>query len=84
MIISDEEVREALAYLQTSKEYCHRATCRDVSPELMNRVHTVLRELPETRDDRVAQAIERLHNNPPSADEVADKIISRTITDSLR
>lgn len=73
-----------LAHLQTPKEYGSCASCHEVSPELLNRVHAALRELPETRDDRIAEAIERLRNNPPSAAEVADKIINRAISDSLR
>jgi len=84
MIISDEQVQRALDYLHTPT--ANRAdvpTC-SVSEDLVARVRQALQELPETRDERVNEAKERLQDDPPSADDIAAKIIGRAISDSLR
>lgn len=84
MVISDDEVRQALTYLRRHVEDRGEPHPRAVSEDLMTKVIAALHDLPDTRDDRVAQAIERLATDPPSADAVAERIISRAISDSLR
>lgn len=84
MIISDEQVQRVLAYLHTPTEQHDRTRPVDVPADLIERVRAALQDLPETRDERVVEAVARLQGNPPSADEVAAKIIARAISDSLR
>lgn len=54
-----------------------------VPPELVDRVREFLAGMPDTRPDRIADARKRLED-APSAEEVADKMIARIISDSLR
>lgn len=84
MIISDEQVRRALDYLRTPTTHEKSSTPCDVPDDLVKRVREALRELPDTREERVAEAIDRLRADPPSADEIAAKIIGRVISDSVR
>lgn len=84
MIISDEQVRLAVDYLLTQDPYTEQALRCEVPDQLLKRVHETLEALPETRDERVLEARERLRAHPPSADEIAAKIIGRAISDSLR
>jgi hypothetical protein len=84
MIISDKQVRLAVDYLLTH-DTDHEDDVRcEVPEQLLRRVRETLEALPETRDERVSEAWERLNADPPSADEVAAKIIGRAISDSLR
>jgi predicted neutral ceramidase superfamily lipid hydrolase len=84
MIISDEQVQRALDYLHTPTAHEADVPTCTVSEDLVARVRQALQELPETREERVNEAKERLQGDPPSADDVAAKIIGRVISDSLR
>jgi hypothetical protein len=84
MIISDKQVRLAVDYLLTHDTDQEDGVRCEVSEQLLHRVRETLEALPETRDERVSEAWERLNADPPSADEVAAKIIGRAISDSLR
>lgn len=84
MIISDEQVRLAANYLRKPHAYCTPAAHCDVTEDLLVRVRAVLATLPETREERVNEARQRLEADPPSAEEIAAKIIGRAISDSLR
>ena len=84
MIISDEQVQRALDYLHTPAAHESKVSTCTVSEDLVARVRQALQELPETRDERVNEAKERLQDDPPSADDIAAKIIGRVISDSLR
>jgi len=83
MIISDEQARLAAQY---------RAACpaartwsrTPVSPELMARVFDIVDHAPEIRSDRVAEARSRLVAGGPDCHDVACKMISRIVSDSLR
>lgn len=83
MIISEEQARLAAHALRTS---CSEHECSrvDVSPELFSRVFAAVLETPETRDERVREAIHYLGAGTPDSHEVASKMISRIISDSLR
>lgn len=83
MIISDEQARLAAQYLQESHSDPGTAH-EDVSSELMERVIAAVQHAPETRVDRVREAITHLHAGAPDSHEVASKMISRIISDSLR
>jgi len=88
MIISEEQVRLAVEYLQTP-EGAHPADIglsgsEAISPELMLKVQTVCAQLPDTRDERVEHARDMVAGTHPSSSEVAEKMIGRIISDSLR
>ncbi|MDA3936519.1 MAG: hypothetical protein PF636_06605 [Actinomycetota bacterium] len=87
MIISEEQVRLAVEYLQTPAAKCAVCAGHDASsvpPDLMDRVKATLASTPETRRDRVEQARIMLSGVTPSSREVADKMIGRIVSDSLR
>lgn len=91
MMISDEQVRRAVEYLQTSGEYW---TCdswettvldsRALPEDLMRRVNELLASMPELRDDRVDEARHFLEDPLPGAEELASKVIGRILSDSIR
>jgi len=88
MIISEEQVRLAVEYLQTP-EGAHPADIdlsgsEAISPELMLKVQTVCAQLPDTRNERVEHARDMVAGTHPSSSEVAEKMIGRIISDSLR
>lgn len=88
MIISEEQVRLAVRYLQTSEgEHIadiDRARAGSVSDELIRKVQAVCATLPDTREERVEQARFLVTGIQPSGSEVAEKMIGRIISDSLR
>ncbi len=84
MIISEEQVRLAVRYLQTPSVTSDTTLTCEVPPELLDRVKDALALLPECREERVVDARDRLAAMPPSADEIAEKMIGRIISDSLR
>ncbi|MFA5845075.1 MAG: hypothetical protein WC971_09640 [Coriobacteriia bacterium] len=88
MIISDEQVRLALEYLQSPRVASPgdpgRAADSGVTPELVERVKSALESMPETRGDRVAEARAVLESSGFASHDVAVKMIGRIISDSIR
>ena len=87
MIISEEQVRLAVRYLQTPDAKCadhYDCSAASIPPELLDRVKAQLDSTPETRQDRVDHARSMLDGQKPSSREVADKMIGRIVSDSLR
>jgi len=88
MIISEEQVRRALEYLQTSKREGAPDTGPFVGPqiptELIDRIRDAVSTAPDTREDRIAHARELLAGTGPTSVEVAEKMIGRIVSDSLR
>ncbi|MBE0475731.1 MAG: hypothetical protein IBX62_01325 [Coriobacteriia bacterium] len=85
MIISNRQARLAAKYLRTSDPR-GRERAEQPSPaddELVERLRRELTELPETREDRVRRG-RALLDMMPSAADVARKILSRIVSDSLR
>lgn len=83
MIISDEQARLAAQALRTSGNGAYHPHV-DVSPELFHRVYAAVLDTPETRSERVRQAKDHLGVGEPDPREIAQKMISRIISDSLR
>ncbi len=83
MIISEEQARIAAHYRQGTVPVT-AFTHAEVSPELMARVMAAVEECPETRPDRVEAAIHDLDAGTLDSRDVAEKMISRIICDSLR
>jgi hypothetical protein len=86
MIISDEQVRKALEYLQKPKGSQPRLalTEANLAPETVERARTVVASTPDVRADRVDRARESLEHGCPSSSDVAEKMIGRIISDSIR
>lgn len=86
MIISDEQVRCVLECLRDHDmlEDATVATDSSCTPELLARVNELLADLPDTRSERVRQAQSDMANGGYSSEDVADKIVARIISDSLR
>jgi len=87
-MISEEQVRKALQYLQTSKRLgapdSLSSASADIPTDLVDRVRDALRTEPDTREDRIEHARELLAGAGPTSAEVAEKIIGRIVSDSLR
>ncbi|MDZ4063117.1 MAG: flagellar biosynthesis anti-sigma factor FlgM [Coriobacteriia bacterium] len=88
MIISDEQVRRAVEYLQKPESEWPEAKIEgcppDCPPELVERVMQRMAAEPDVREDRVQSARAALALGSQSSTEVATKMIGRIISDSLR
>lgn len=86
MIISEKQVQLALQYLHTPQAAgtTPAATPESVSPELLARVREELERIPDMRQDRVAEAREWLAAEDADSGAVAEKMIGRIISDSIR
>lgn len=88
MIISDEQVRRSLEYLQSPRdardEDAAHPAAAGVNPELVRRVRSVVEAMPETRGDRVAEARAVMESSGFASHDVAAKMIGRIISDSIR
>lgn len=83
MKISEEQVQKALEYLHTSDEPRPSPRVVGVSADVLERALAVIDATPDVRDDRVDSAMQML-DGPPSSDEVAQKMIGRIVSDSIR
>jgi hypothetical protein len=86
MMISDEQVRRAVEYLQNSDEDSGPVEI-DSDPgvlALVDRVVEALRDVPDVREDRVAHARSFMGDRLPSPEELAGKLIGRVVSDSIR
>ena len=87
MIISEEQVRLVLEYLQTKHQPIvpHDLSGADgVTEELVDRVKREIALAPDTSGDRVAMGRAFIASGSVSSDEVAAKMIGRMISDSMR
>jgi len=88
MIISNEQAQKAIEYLQIAKPF--EALARGPSaavgicPEFLGKVCRSLMELPEAREDRIQQARQAITVHSPASAVVAEKMIARLLSDSLR
>ncbi|MCG2807211.1 MAG: hypothetical protein L6413_02940 [Coriobacteriia bacterium] len=88
MIISEEQVRLAVAYLQTSdsadRVHTERFHSGADNAALIEKVQAACATLPDTRSERVEHARTMVAGPQLSGSEVAEKMIGRIISDSLR
>lgn len=84
MIISDEQARAAANYLRDT--HCRGAVCvaPDVSAELIQRAREVAEATPDMRSDRVVDAVERMRTHTLDSHDIAEKMLSRIMSDALR
>jgi anti-sigma28 factor (negative regulator of flagellin synthesis) len=83
MIISDAQAKLATEHLR------HQAPVApsphpEVSSDLLRRVMREVAEVPDTREERVAEAREWLAEGDIDAHDVASKMLSRIAADSIR
>ena len=86
MMISDHQARLALDYLKkhrSARPDDEAIRYIDVSSELLQRVAEEIERAPDTRDDMMTRAGEVMAGRVTS-DEVAEKLISRLISDAIR
>lgn len=83
MIISDEQALLAAQYLLSGPSVDTHVSA-DVPDHLIAAARAIVDETPETRDDRVLEARAYLGSGSLDSHEVASKMISRIISDSLR
>ncbi|PKQ29906.1 MAG: hypothetical protein CVT60_02855 [Actinobacteria bacterium HGW-Actinobacteria-10] len=87
MIISREQVQRAVEYLRTPAGSKPAITCGPttgtVSPELLQRVQKAVESCPDMRQDRIERG-RALIGDCPTSNEVAEKIIGRILSDSVR
>jgi hypothetical protein len=87
MIISEQQVRLVLEYLHTTQP---PMAAKDLSgvdtvtDDLVERIKRELAGVPETSDTRVAMGREYVASQSVTSDEVAEKMIGRMISDSMR
>lgn len=84
MIISDEQARLAAQYLRSHEQGRTGVEHVELEPRLLDQVRETIQATPETRDERVREARDRLVVGEPDSQEVAAKMISRIVSDSLR
>ena len=86
MMISTEQVRLAAEYLQTPGE-CAETLSETHAAEgakIVELVMESLRCVPEVRSDRIEHARALMKDGLPSASDLAEKLIGRVISDSIR
>ncbi len=85
MIISDEQARLAARDARSHcEEYGATPAIDDVSSELIALATATARSAPDIRSERVEDAKIRLDTGELDARDVATKILSRIVSDSLR
>jgi hypothetical protein len=83
MIISDDQARLAARQL-THSGASGPVTLPRISDELMKAAIDAVQAAPEVRQDRVDAARRHLDAGPVDSHDIACKIISRIVSDSLR
>lgn len=86
MIISTEQVRLAAEYLQTSGEYSETLseTHAAAGAKIVELVMESLQCVPDVRSDRIEHARALIRDGLPPASDLAEKLIGRVISDSIR
>jgi len=84
MIISDEQARLAADYLLASCSTHECGASGAVSDVTIAAARAVAERTPETRSDRVLRARAHLRTPEYTSRDIASKMISRIISDSLR
>ncbi len=84
MIISDEQARRVAEYLGSTTEPLGHPTDRVVCTDIVHQACTVALGSPDAREDRVADAKERLLSGLPLSADIANKMVSRILCDSIR
>ena len=84
MKISEEQVRLAAEYLHTPEGESPNTDTHPISVDLVQKAKEVVAATPDVRGDRMESARELLGGPAPSGEEVAEKMIGRIISDSIR
>ncbi|GAB4274744.1 MAG: hypothetical protein Kow0056_03480 [Coriobacteriia bacterium] len=84
MIISEEQVRKVIEFVRSGGAEGSSSTQHlDIPSDLAARISECVRCAPDVREERVREAQARLASGVNPSD-VADKMIARLVSDSLR
>lgn len=84
MMISREQARYAAHHLDPSRPARETAMSCDICPELLERVRRHLDGMPDYREERIEAARAMIDGSLPSPHAIADMMIGRIISDSVR
>lgn len=84
MIISEEQARRAARYRLTQDEHATGTPHADVPPEVLELARKAASSAPDIRADRIEEARTRLDAGEFDAHDIANKMLSRIVSDSLR
>ena len=85
MRISDEQVARVVKYLRSSGgEASTDRLAPTISPEFAERILAAMDVLPDVRQECVARARDHLVAGELTPERVADKVIARAVSDSIR
>ena len=84
-MISDEQAHMAAHHLADAPApFTSHDPNPDVAPDVIERARAAALLAPDAREDRVVQAKARLLVGLPDSHEIAAKMVSRVVVDSLR
>jgi len=86
MKLSAEQAQRAYDYMQRKGPVAVNTipSFSDVSADVIERAMSRIAHTPDPRPDRVAHALDALDGRLPSPAEVAERIVWRTLADSVR
>lgn len=84
MIISDEQARAAADYLKNPPTCADAACVADVPGDVLQAAQEVAAACPDMRPERVVEAVERMRTHTLDSHDIAEKMISRILSDALR
>lgn len=84
MMISDEQAKLAAKAVLESRVVSGPVRDVDVSPEVLEQAREAVMHAPDVRAERVLEACTRLLTQPLDSHDLADKMISRIVSDAVR
>jgi hypothetical protein len=84
MIISEEQAKLAARYARSHGETASDSHHVDVPPELIELATAAAKSAPDIRPQRIEDAKERMGTGELDSRDVAVKMLSRIVSDSLR
>lgn len=84
MMISNDQARLAAEHLKSGVRCAVTPGACDVSAEVIREAIERASHAPDLREERLSEAKARMDGGAPDAHDVASKMISRIVSDSLR
>lgn len=84
MIISDEQARAAARYLRDTHGDTGSTAVAQVPDDIIERACEAAAASPDTRPERVVEAVERMKTHTLDSHDIAEKMLSRILSDALR
>lgn len=83
MMISEEQAKAAAVYIKAQRP-CAPIEGTDVPAAVVDRAREAAESAPDVRPERVDDAVRRMRAHSVDSHEIAEKMISRIISDALR